>query len=56
MQQSGLIIVITQDEMYVIRSTSTAGYQPAIYVNDPVWSVDTFLKVVERDLAAIRKP
>jgi hypothetical protein len=43
---------ITQDGMYA--PTATDGYLPAIYVNDSVWSVDTFLRV-ERGLARIRK-
>ena len=54
---SGLASVTIPNKMYVNRPRANGqGYVPAIYVNDPVWSVDTFLKVVEQDLAAIRKP
>ena len=41
--------------MYVNRPRANGqGYVPAIYVNDPVWSVDVFRKVVEDDLARQR--
>jgi hypothetical protein len=54
---SGLALVVIPNKMYVNRPRANGqGYRPAIYVNDPVWSVDAFLKVVEQDLAAIRKP
>ena len=52
---SGLALVVIPNKMYVNRPRANGqGYQPAIYVNDPVWSVDVFRKVVEDDLARQR--
>lgn len=54
---SGLAVVTIPNKMYVNRPRANGqGYLPAIYLSDPVWSVDSFLHVVERDLAGIRKP
>jgi hypothetical protein len=49
---SGLATVIIPTKMYVNRPRANGqAYLPSIYVNDLDWSVDTFLKVVEKDLA-----
>jgi hypothetical protein len=53
---SGLASVTIPNKMYVNRPRANGqGYLPAIYVNDPVWSVDVFRKVVEDDLARQRR-
>jgi hypothetical protein len=53
---SGLALVVIPNKMYVNRPRANGqGYVPAIYVNDPVWSVDVFRKVVEDDLARQRR-
>jgi hypothetical protein len=53
---SGLALVLIPNKMYVNRPRANGqGYVPAIYVNDPVWSVDVFRKVVEDDLARRRR-
>lgn len=49
---SGLATVIVPNKVYVNRARANGEvYLPAISVNDLDWSVDTFLRVVERDLA-----
>lgn len=53
---SGLALVTIPNKMYVNRPRANGqGYLPAIHVNDPVWSVDGFRKVVEDDLARQRR-
>jgi hypothetical protein len=52
---SGLATVIIPNKVYVNRARGNGEvYLPAIEVRDPVWSVETFLKVVEADLAKRR--
>ena len=52
---SGLATVIIPNKVYVNRARGNGEvYLPAIEVRDPVWSVETFLKVVEADLAKKR--
>jgi hypothetical protein len=49
---SGLSSVVIPNKMYVNRVRGNGQfYLPAIYVNDLDWSVETFRKVVEQDLA-----
>ncbi|MFK3739580.1 S41 family peptidase [Massilia sp. TN1-12] len=49
---SGLASAIIPNKVYVNRARANGQvYLPAIYVNDLDWSVATFLRVVERDLA-----
>jgi hypothetical protein len=49
---SGLSSLVIPNKMYVNRPRANGeAYLPAIYVNDLEWSVDTFRKVVEQDLA-----
>lgn len=49
---SRLASAIIPNKVYVNRARANGEvYLPAIYVNDLDWSVDTFLRVVERDLA-----
>lgn len=52
---SGLAAVRVPNKMYVHRGRPDRQvYQAAIPVTDPVWSIDTLLKVVESDLAKRR--
>jgi hypothetical protein len=49
---SGLSSVVIPNKMYVNRTRGNGQfYLPTIYVNDLDWSVETFRKVVEQDLA-----
>lgn len=49
---SGLSSVVIPNKMIVNRARGNGqAYTPAIYVNDVDWSVETFRKVVEKDLA-----